>query len=211
MNTTVKLLVPLSTLAVAAAVVVGSGATWTSTTDSTITATAGELIQANTQNGATLLITGLKPGATETGILTIENTGDLEGRLKLQGSSEVGGFAASAVTLTITATDGTIDYPVYSGDFGDVGDVDTDGPGGPDVATNAYVDTWTANFDLQPTEDLVFSFAVAMAAGASHTNQGVTDEVDLKFVMTQTTDDETEQDGWNTPVGTPTGTPGTTP
>ena len=78
-----KILVPLATLLVAAAVAVGSGATFTSSSESAITATAGDLVHVNSEDGATLNVTDLKPGDTQTGSLTITNTGSLDSDLTL--------------------------------------------------------------------------------------------------------------------------------
>lgn len=206
MNTTVKLLVPLSTLAVATAVVVGSGATWTSTTESTITATAGTLVQANTQNNATLAVTNLEPGSTQTGSLTITNTGDLDGVLTLTGASTDDQFVPGAVTLTVKKAGVTI----WTGNFGDIDDIDTDLTG-PDTAKGIQA---VAGSALATGANVGFDFTVAMAANASHTNQGKSADVDLSFVLTQDGVDESEK-GWS---GTPAepgtadnGTPGTTP
>lgn len=202
MNTTVKLLVPLSTLAVAAAVVVGSGATWTSTTQSAITATAGTLVQANSQNGATLAVANLEPGSTQTGTLTITNTGNLDGTLKLLGSSTLDEFlVAGDVTLTIEALGGVL----YQGDFGDIAAAtDPDGAG----PATAGVQTWTSA-TLLPTDAVTFTFTVEMATDAGHGNQGKQANADLQFVLTQTGADDSEQSGWDSPVGTPSGTPST--
>ena len=104
-----KILLPLATLLVAAAVAVGSGATFTSSSDSAITATAGDLIHVNSEDGATLNVTNLKPGATETGSLTITNSGSLNSTLELvvtPGTDPANTFQAGAVTLTIDSVDG---------------------------------------------------------------------------------------------------------
>ncbi|MDO9496530.1 MAG: hypothetical protein Q7J48_12575 [Nocardioides sp.] len=203
MNTTVKLLVPLSTLAVAAAVVVGSGATWTSTTQSAITATAGSLVQANSQNGATLAVTKLEPGSTQTGSLTITNTGDLDGLLTVNGASVADGFADGAVTLTIDADpDGVgaaLPVEIYSGDFDGIDDAVTG------------VQTWDGGA-LATGASAVFTFTVEMAADANHVNQGKTADASLSFVLSQDGVDESNS-GWS---GTPTspndeGTKATTP
>src|SRR4051794_14041556 len=70
-----RLLVPLATLAVAAAVVVGSGADWSSSTDSSISVESGEIVHTNSRDDATLTITDLLPGESASGSLTITNTG----------------------------------------------------------------------------------------------------------------------------------------
>lgn len=72
-----KVLVPLATLLAAGAVAIGSGATWTSTTDTTLSVTAGNILHANDHGSATVNITKLTPGDTVTGTLIIENRGDV--------------------------------------------------------------------------------------------------------------------------------------
>lgn len=58
-----KVLVPLATLLVAGAIAVGSGATFSSTTGSTISAmTSGSLEHTNSKNGGAIFnLTNLKP------------------------------------------------------------------------------------------------------------------------------------------------------
>lgn len=200
MNTSTKLLVPLSTLAVAAAVAVGSGATWSSTTESTITATAGTLVQTNSQNGATLNVTNLKPGAVETGSLTVANTGDLDGVLTLVGTS-TDTFVTGDVTLAITVNGA----PYWSGNFADVDDVDDDGVDA-DIATGLQTKLGIPLGASDPDEDVVVGFTVTMASDAAHANQGESATAELEFVMTQTTDDESGAT-W-TPVDPAVGTTG---
>ena len=75
-----KVLVPLTTVLVAGAVAVGSGATFTSTTDNTISSvTSGTLTHTNSKDRAAIfnLPANLKPGDVVNGTVTITNTGSL--------------------------------------------------------------------------------------------------------------------------------------
>jgi hypothetical protein len=55
-NRSRKILIPLATMAVAAAVVVGSGATWTSKSQSSVEVTSGTLLHSNTADGLKLTV-----------------------------------------------------------------------------------------------------------------------------------------------------------
>ena len=118
MKNTRKLLVPLATLAAAAAVAVGSGATFTSTSGNTISAvTAGTLTQSNSKaDQAIFTLSNMKPGDTVTGTLTLTNTGSLAAAFSLVEVSSANTFAGSDLTLDITDT--TTSTSVYSGTFG---------------------------------------------------------------------------------------------
>ena len=81
-----KVLVPLATLLVAGAVTVGSGATFTSQTAHSAAVTSGTLSHTNSQNGLKLNITGIKPGDTRSGTVTLTNDGNLDSTLALSES-----------------------------------------------------------------------------------------------------------------------------
>lgn len=172
-----KLLVPLATLLVAGAVAVGSGATWTAESGSAVTATAGDLVHLNSEDGATLAVTNLKPGAEETGSLTITNDGSLDSTLALRPSGNQDGFAAGDVTLTVRAVHGTDSALIYTGDFAG-------------LTTDRAVGTLDA--DTQAADAITVEFTVAMAGDAAETNQGKSAALDLEFVTTQTSADESD-------------------
>ena len=124
-------------------------------------------------------MTNLKPGATETGSLTITNSGSLNSTLELvvtPGTDPANTFQAGAVTLTIDSVDGaTVHDSFLPTNFG----------------------TTDATYDLGDltggsAEAITVNFTVSMAAGATDLNQGKSASVDLEFVTTQTdaTDDE---------------------
>ncbi|GAA3812020.1 TasA family protein [Nocardioides panacisoli] len=122
MKTSRKILVPLATLAAAGAVVVGSGATFTSTSGNTISAvTSGTLTQSNSKaNAAIFNLSNMKPGDTLNGTLTLTNTGSLPAAFALTEVSSTDGFTGSNLTLDIVDT--TTSTTVYSGTFGGLTD-----------------------------------------------------------------------------------------
>lgn len=113
-----KILVPLATVLAAGAVAVGSGATFTSGSNNTISAvTSGTLSQENSKDGqAIFTLTDMKPGDTVNGRLSITNTGSLPATFGLTEVSSSNGFSAGNLTLTITNT--TTGAEVYAGEFG---------------------------------------------------------------------------------------------
>ena len=117
-----KILVPLTTLLAAGAVAVGSGATFTSATNNTISAvTSGTLTQANTKDGSAIFnLSEMKPGDTVNGYLSVTNTGSLPATFSLTEVSSANGFSADNLKLTITNT--TTNAEVYSGTFGGLQD-----------------------------------------------------------------------------------------
>jgi spore coat-associated protein N len=165
-----KVLVPLATLLAAGAVAIGSGADWTSTSNSSISASSGDLAHVNSEDNATLAVTNLKPGASETGSLTITNTGTLDSDLTMDPSGNTDTFVAGAVTLTVVA-DGD---EVYSGDFADLTDTLDLGSLDADVASDAITVVFTVEMDDEATD----------------ANQDKDAGVDLEFVTTSTSGDE---------------------
>jgi spore coat-associated protein N len=113
-----KILVPLATLAAAGAIAVGSGATFTSHTENTISSvTSGSLKHTNSKDNAAIFnLTNLKPGDVVNGALTLTNTGSLPAKFSLTEGTSANAFSGSNLTLRITnTTDNTV---VYDGTFG---------------------------------------------------------------------------------------------
>lgn len=179
-TTTSKLLVPLATLVAAGAVAVGSGATFSSeATDSVISATAGDLVHANDRDGATLSISNLKPGAVETGTITISNTGSLDGKLKVVVSNATGDLAG-ALQLKIESSDLTA--AAYDNNFEDA-----------DVAAGFALGELDADPALTTADSITVTVTVRVEGDAGNTFQGDTAGMDLTFTTTQTdVDDETD-------------------
>lgn len=155
MQLTKKVLVPLATLAAAGAVAVGSGATFTSESNNTISAvTSGTLQQSNTKaDKAVFDLSNMKPGDTLNGSLTLTNTGSLPAAFSLTEVSSTNGFTGSNLTLAITNT--TTGTSVYSGTFG----------GLVDGAKNELG-------TVQPGVANNFTFTVKLAQTAGNEDQG---------------------------------------
>ena len=101
------LLLGLGTIGLAAAVTVGSGADFTSTSANPSNIfTAGTMTHFNSKAGAAILTASLmRPGDTASGTVDIQNTGSLSGNFSLAKtvSAETAGFA-SKLTIVITDT-----------------------------------------------------------------------------------------------------------
>lgn len=111
-TTSRKVLIPLATLLAAGAVAVGSGATWTSTTASSVSVTSGTLLQSNDRNGATLTLSNIKPGDTMTGTVKVQNTGTVDSTLDVATSGVSSSFS-DFLTISVKEN-GT---SLYSGPF----------------------------------------------------------------------------------------------
>jgi hypothetical protein len=99
------LLLGLGTIGLAAAVTVGSGADFTSSTANPSNVfTAGTLSHSNNRAGAILTATNMKPGDTASGTVDIKNTGTLPGAFSLSKTitAETASFASK---LTVVITD----------------------------------------------------------------------------------------------------------
>ncbi len=152
-----KILVPLATALAAGAVAVGSGATFTSGTNNTISAvTSGTLKQENSKaDQAIFTLTDMKPGDVVNGRLSITNTGSLPATFGLTEASSSNGFSTGNLELTITNT--TTNTVVYDGEFGGLADDEKKSLGvvDPDV-TNEFL------------------FQVVLDQDATNTDQGKT-------------------------------------
>lgn len=166
LTTSRKVLVPLSTMLVAAAVAVGSGATFTSQSVSAAAVTSGTLKHANSQDGATLTIADLRPGATRTGSLTITNDGTIDSTLTLQETEDSSTFVPGDLTLSITrAGAGT---PLYQGNFG-----------GLDNGVRLALGS------LPVGASTTVTFTVSMPESAGNANQGRSASATYQYVSTQ--------------------------
>jgi hypothetical protein len=165
-NRSRKILIPLATMAVAAAVVVGSGATWTSESDNHVSVTAGQIVHVNAHNGATLSVTRLKPGSEVSETLTITEGADnnLDSTLKMVPSKVASGITAGDLLVKV------------AGNGQDAGFVNFEK---------------LAQVDLGALDDgygsTVITITVKMPTTAGSENQGKAASADLKFVTTTTT------------------------
>ena len=146
-----KVLVPLATVLVAGAVAVGSGATFTSTTNNTISSvTSGTLSHTNSKDGKAIFTipSNLKPGDIVNGAVTITNTGSLPAAFSLTEVTSANAFTGSNLTLTITEAGKTT--PVYDGTFGGLTD-GTKNALGTYASNEARTYTFTVKLDTNTT------------------------------------------------------------
>jgi hypothetical protein len=101
------LLLGLGTIGLAAAVTVGSGADFTSTTANPSNVfTAGTLSHSNSKAGAAILtVANMRPGDTASGTVDIQNTGSLSGAFILAKTVTADSTPSFASKLTIVITD----------------------------------------------------------------------------------------------------------
>ncbi|MGJ9373899.1 TasA family protein [Nesterenkonia sp. CF4.4] len=152
-----RVLLPLAGLLTAAALVVGSGADFTSSSVNDGNAyTTGTLTQSNSKvDEAIFSLDGLKPGDTVNGGVTLENTGSLPASFKLTESATNGFVNKSNLQLTITEA-GASD-PVWSGTFGEL-----------TTAGALPLGTWA------PGASREFTFSVTLDQAAQNDEQGKT-------------------------------------
>jgi spore coat-associated protein N len=166
-TTSKKVLVPLATLLAAGAVAVGSGATFTSTTNNSISSvTAGDLVHTNSKDDAAIFtLDKIKPGDVKTGSLKIENTGDLDSTLSLTEVSSSNAFSADNLKLKVTDDKAE---QLYSGTFGGL----VDGEANP--------------FGELPVGAVrTFTFEVSLSSDAPNDDQGKTATATYQWVSTQ--------------------------
>ncbi len=123
-----KALVPLTTLAAAGALAIGSGANFTSNSANPNSIVAsGTLTQTNSKTGAAVFnISNIKPGDTVGGQVTITNTGTLPAVMSVTESAFASTFSATSgspatPTLNLVVTEGS--NTIYSGAFGSMSTV----------------------------------------------------------------------------------------
>jgi spore coat-associated protein N len=99
-----KLLIAMGMLLAAAAVAVGSGADFNSTSaNASNVLSAGNIAQSNSKGSAAILTASLmKPGGTSTGTVDIKNTGDIAGTFTLAKSNVADTPASPAFSAKLT-------------------------------------------------------------------------------------------------------------
>ncbi len=162
-----KVLIAGSTLLVAGAVAVGSGASFNSQSTHSAAVTAGILKHSNDQDGQTLTVTKIKPGDKQSGSLAITNDGDLDSTLSLQETDDATGFLPGDLQLTIAQGDKTL----YEGDFGAL-----DNSKKLDLGALAVGDTTRV------------TYTVSMPTSAGNDNQGKSAKASFRYVTTQAGD-----------------------
>lgn len=174
-----KILVPLATVAVAGAIAVGSGASFTSTSGNSMSAvTSGTLTQSNSKADSGIFnLSNLKPGDTLNGTLTLTNTGSLGASFSLVEVSSTNNFGgANGGDLSLDIVDTTANTTVYSGAFGGL----TDG------ASNA-LGTWASGAAH------TFQFTVKLSPDAPNSDQGKTAGATYQWNSVQLSGDTTNQ------------------
>ena len=138
-----KMVVVLFALLLASMLAVGSGANFNSTS-----ANAGNVVTAGTldhepgTNGAFLTINNIKPGETQSGTITMENTGSVDGLMAVGGSVTTDSTApanpfAERLNLEITNSNGDVMYD------GLLSDLQADGPSTQSLLADGDTDTYT--------------------------------------------------------------------
>ncbi|MEZ5125225.1 MAG: TasA family protein [Thermoleophilia bacterium] len=149
-----RLLLSMGVLMVAAALVIGSGANFTSSSANPSNVfTAGNLSHSNSKDGSAILTADkMKPGDVATGSVTLENDGDIDGTFTL--SKTVTASTAGIGGLTF---DSKLDLTIYEGATqiwsGKIGDAFTSDP--------LPLGTWA------PGESHTYDFAVTFPDGGS--------------------------------------------
>lgn len=171
-----KILVPLATLLAAGAVAVGSGASFVSESENSISSvTSGTLTQLNSKaNAAIFDLTDLKPGDVLKGGLTLTNTGSLPATFSLTEVASSNGFTAG--TLDLTITNDTTGAVITTGNFGAL----VDG-----AANDLGV--------IEPGDTSDFTFKVTLAQAATNVEQGKTATASYKWDSVQLSGTTTTQ------------------
>lgn len=156
--TTKKVLLPLATAAMAGALAVGSGATFSSTTGNTASSvTTGTLTQSNSKaNAAVFSLSNMKPGDSVYGTVTITNTGTLKSPMSLVETAGANGFSSAALLQEsiVDVTNASAPVSVYAGNFG--------------AAGTKALGTFNAG------EARTYKVTVTLDSGATNTEQGKT-------------------------------------
>ena len=155
-------LIALILLAVAVAVAAASFALFTSSSANPDNSfSAGILTQSNSKDNAAILSASkLVPGQTQTGTVTITNTGDVSGDFKLsdqdlknftKGGTETTTGALLSDQLVLTIRDDTTNNQLYSGPIKSLGTVAIPGTDGPEPWSKDESHDFTFSVKFQAT------------------------------------------------------------
>jgi spore coat-associated protein N len=143
-----QVLVAMAALLLAVSVVIGSGASFTSTSaNASNVFTTGNLSHSNSKSGAILTAAKMKPGDSVTGSVVITNDGDLAGTFTLSTSNMTDAAVAPYTgklsdVLTLKIMDGATQ--IYSGAIKSVGTITL--PGGAWAPAVAHTYDFTVTF-----------------------------------------------------------------
>ncbi len=167
----------------AVGLVVGSGADFTSATaNPSNTFTSGSLSHTNSRNNAAILTaSGMKPGGTATGSVTITNTGSLAGTFSLSKSNLTNpilgtGSERLSDQLDLVIRDGST--TVYSGKLGAMGTIALDGD-------TVAAGTQQFGAAASPTAAHTYDFTVTLPAATTNAYQGTSMSVQYDWSATQ--------------------------
>lgn len=163
-----RLLLPMAGLLAAAALTVGSGADFVSSSVNTSNAyTTGTLTQSNSKADAAIFnLSNLKPGDTLDGTVTISNTGSLASTFTLK-ETATNGFTDKANLQLVITQQGVIE-PIWSGTLGDLASVDL------------------GSFAAGETRTFTFSTSLAQSAGNEEQDKTATATYTWDAVQTAT-------------------------
>lgn len=158
----------LLTVLAAGGVAVGSGADFTSQSANPANViTSGTLTQTNSRDGVAIVTgSGLKPGDSTTGTVTIRNTGSLAGTFSLSELNATSAFQAGSLKLVVQdTTNAAAPTTVYSGEFQSAG--------------TRTLGTFAAG------EARTYTFTVTLAAAATNADQGKAASAAFQWDATQ--------------------------
>ena len=165
-----RFLAPLVTLGVAGALVIGSGADFTSASNNAASVVAsGSLTQSNSRDGqAVFNVSNIKPGDVVKGSVVLTNTGSMPEKFSV---AEVASssFTTGVLSMVVSETKGAATTEVYNGVFG----------GFAAAARDLGV--------FAVGEARTYTFTVTLAQGADNANQNKTASASYVWTGSQTT------------------------
>lgn len=165
------ILVPMATLIAAGSVAIGSGATFSSESQNSVSAvTAGTLTQSNSLSKVDVVLPQMKPGDRVSGSLVLTNTGTLAGTYALYEPKSSSTFDSAEKEgtsyLRLKMSHGKT--VLYDGDFGGLAD---------DEAIDLG--------EFAPGEAKSYLFEISLDQDAPNSQQGRTASATYKWVGTQ--------------------------
>ena len=173
-----RFLAPLATLAVAGALVIGSGADFTSASNNSNSVVAsGSLTQTNSRNGAAVFnVSNIKPGDTVKGSVAIKNTGTMPQKFSVA-ETATSSFTTGLLTMKVTETKAGVTTEIFSGNFGAF------------AATARDLGTYAVG------EERTYTYTVTLDQNAGNNEQNKTASASYAWTGTQTTAVTVDQTG----------------
>ena len=165
-----RFLAPLVTLGVAGALVIGSGADFTSASNNAASVVAsGSLTQSNSRDGqAVFNVSNIKPGDVVKGSVVLTNTGSMPEKFSV---AEVASssFTTGVLSMVVSETKGSTTTEIYNGAFGGF------------AASARDLGVFAVG------EARTYTFTVTLAQGADNANQNKTASAAYAWTGSQTT------------------------